>query len=92
MQTQAQRDFHYKSEQVTEPTSGFNRNRFKSWLAQVGRSVVRYLTTQDELKIWQSRDWFGHTWWNVYLPKTGQTVRLTSEEEVRVWVEENLRL
>lgn len=36
MQTHAQRDFHYKLEQIAEPISGFNSNRVKSWLTQAG--------------------------------------------------------
>lgn len=91
MQTHAQRDLYYKLEEITEPVSSFNSNRFKSWLAQVGHSIIRYLTTQDEPRIWQSKNWFGHSWWNVYLPKTEQRVRLNSEAEVRIWLEENLR-
>jgi hypothetical protein len=91
MQTQAQKNLYCTLEQITEPISDFNSNRFKNWLAQIGHFIVKYLTTQDEPKIWQSKDWFGRSWWNVYLPRTGQTVRLTSEAEVRIWLEENLR-
>ncbi len=91
MQTQAQKNLYRTLEQITEPISDFNSNRFKNWLAQIGNFIVQYLTTQDEPKIWQSKDWFGHSWWNVYLPRTGQMVRLSSEAEVRVWLEENLR-
>jgi len=91
MQTQAQKNLYRTLEQITEPISDFNSNRFKNWLAQIGNFIVQYLTTQDEPKIWQSKDWFGHSWWNVYLPRTGQMVRLSSEAEVRIWLEENLR-
>lgn len=92
MQTDMQRALYWKLEQIAEPISSFRNNGFKSWLTGVWQSIVRYLTTQNEPKIWQSNDWFGHSWWNVYLPETGQTVRLTSEAEVRVWLEENFRL
>lgn len=91
MQTQAQKNLYRTLEQITEPISDFNSNRFKNWLAQVGNFIVQYLTTRDEPKVWQSKDWFGHSWWNVYLPRTGQMVRLSSEAEVRIWLEENLR-
>jgi hypothetical protein len=91
MQPYAQRDFYYKLEQIAEPASRFNSNRFRDWLAQIKRFIIEYLTIQDEPKVWQSKDWFGHSWWNVYLPKTEQRVRLNSEAEVRIWLEENLR-
>lgn len=91
MQIDTQRALYWKLEQIVEPVTRSRTNEFKNWLIKVGQSIVRFLTTQDELKIWQSKDWFGHSWWNVYIPKTEQRVRLNSEEEVRIWLEENLR-
>ena len=91
MQTDSQKNIDWELAQIAEPICSFKGNGFKSWLTEIWQSIVQNLTRQDEPKVWQSRDWFGHSWWNVYLPKTGQTVRLSSEEEVRVWLEENLR-
>jgi hypothetical protein len=91
IQTEIQKNCYWELEEIAEPISSFKGNRFNNWLTNVWRSLVHSLTTQDEPKVWQSRDWLGHSWWNVYLPKTGQTVRLSSQEEVRFWLEGNLR-
>lgn len=91
MQTNAQKVCCWESEQIVEPISRSKGDGFRKWFAKVWQSVIRYFTTQDEPKIWQSKDWFGHSWWNVYLPKTGQTARFNSEDEIQVWLEENLR-
>ncbi|MBC7972550.1 MAG: hypothetical protein H7Z11_20890 [Verrucomicrobia bacterium] len=46
--------------------------------------------SQVEPEIRQTLDQTGQTWWNVYDPRTGQTVFLESEAEVRVWLEARL--
>lgn len=91
MQTDLPEVFHQKLEQNAEPNSVNRKNRCKEWFTQFCRLIVRRLTTQDEPKIWRSQDRSGHVRWSVYLAGTGQTIRLASEEEVRLWLEENLR-
>jgi hypothetical protein len=41
----------------------------------------------NELRIWQSCDRFGNTWWHVYDPVTGKHSSVASEEELRIWIE-----
>ncbi|MBD1847284.1 hypothetical protein H6F89_28540 [Cyanobacteria bacterium FACHB-63] len=71
-------------------TSSFENNSLKTWLTQFWQRVVRAMSPSDEPKVWHSKNWFGQAGWTVYLPKTGQTVRLSSEAEVRVWLEGHL--
>ena len=92
MQTEAQRALYWELEQITESIYKSESSSLKNWLTGIWQVVINVMTTSDEPKIWTSKDWFGHTWWNIYFPRTGQIVRLNSEEEVRVWLEENLRL
>ncbi|HIK18575.1 MAG TPA: hypothetical protein IGS53_25280 [Leptolyngbyaceae cyanobacterium M33_DOE_097] len=92
MQTEAQRALYWELEQITESVSKSEPNSLKNWLNGIWQVIVNVMTTSDEPKIWTSTDWFGHIWWNVYFPRTGQTVRLNSEEEVRIWLEEHLHL
>ncbi len=47
-------------------------------------------SSQVEPEIRQTLDQTGQTWWKVYDPRTGQTVFLESEAEVRVWLEARL--
>lgn len=92
MQTEAQKALYWELEQITESVSKPESSSLKNWLTGIWQVVVNIMTTSDEPKVWTSRDWFGHTWWNIYFPRTGQTIRLNSEEEVRIWLEENLHL
>lgn len=90
MQTEAQRVLYWELEQITEPISSSGNNPSKGWLTDVWQFIARAMTASDESKVWYSTDWLGHIWWNIYFPRTGQTVRLSSEDEVRIWLEENL--
>ncbi len=90
MQTEAQRALYWELEQITESVSQSESDPLKSWLTAIWQAVINVLNSSDEPKVWTSKDWFGQTVWNVYLPQSGQTIRLNSEEEVRVWLEEHL--
>lgn len=61
----------------------------ESWLKKLWRSLVTALVQRSEMHIWQTADRSGHTWWNVYDPTTGETVRLDSDAEVRAWIEQS---
>ncbi len=49
---------------------------------------VPQLPGYPEPHIWYGPDRAGHNWWHVYDPKSGQTIELETEEEVRIWLEE----
>lgn len=92
MQTETQRARYCELELITDTSSKAKNHSLQRWWAGVWYFLINALTTSNEPKVWTSKDWFGHTVWNVYFPKTGQTIRLSSEEEVRIWLEENLHL
>lgn len=46
------------------------------------------LTKEPELRVWQTRDRRGQISWNAYDPKSGQSVRLASEAEMKMWIEQ----
>lgn len=92
MQTKAQKALYLELEQIAEPVSSSKNNPLKSWLTRISYFLSNAMTPSSEPKVWCSKDWFGHTWWNIYLPRTGQTVRLSSEEEVRIWLDEHLHV
>jgi hypothetical protein len=58
-------------------------------LRQFGQRIWKALTSEPQLKVWQSKDHAGNVWYRVYDPKTGRTACLASEEEVRMWIEES---
>ncbi len=91
MQTESQKVLQ-ELEQTTEPAASSKSNPLVNWLINTWHAITCAMTPAYEPKVWQSKDWFGHTWWNVYLPRTGQMARFSSEEEVRIWLEEHFHL
>ncbi|MDX2216406.1 MAG: hypothetical protein SFY66_24290 [Oculatellaceae cyanobacterium bins.114] len=62
-----------------------------SVLKTLGQQLLAFLSHGSELQIWQTQNRSGEAWWNVYDPITQQTVRLLSEMEVRIWIEQRYR-
>lgn len=54
---------------------------------RLGTWLVKVLTTSDELRIWvcETRDGM---LWHAYDPVSGQTRQFTSENELRVWIDQ----
>ena len=90
MQTKSQRALYYELELIADPSARTENHTSQSGWMVVWRAFVNALMTSSEPKVWSSRDWFGHTWWNIYLPQTGQMARFSSPEEARIWLEQNL--
>lgn len=40
MQTNAQKSFYWKLEQIAEPISNLRSNGLKGWLAEIGQSII----------------------------------------------------
>lgn len=71
-----------------EPTKGKAKSKFFVPLKSAWQRLVNFLTTTNELQVWQSSDRHGNTWWNAYDPATGRSTKLSSEAEMRVWIEQ----
>ena len=63
-------------------------NSLKKIASQLGQSFINYLTRSPEPQVCQKSDRAGNTWWSVYDPNTGGSSNLSSEMEVRMWLEE----
>lgn len=90
MQTKSQRALYYELELIADLSAKTENQASQSWWSGIWCALANVLITQNEPKVWSSQDWFGHTWWNIYLPQTGQTARFSSPEEARLWLEQNL--
>lgn len=86
---------HY-SHSTHQPDSSYNpQKQVKSFSSNVlslvktiGHHLLSYLSQGSELRVWQTTDRQGTTWWNVYDPVTQRSVRLISEAEVLTWIEQ----
>uniref|UniRef100_B8HZC6 Uncharacterized protein n=1 Tax=Cyanothece sp. (strain PCC 7425 / ATCC 29141) TaxID=395961 RepID=B8HZC6_CYAP4 len=59
-----------------------------SWLSRIWQWLKDALFEQTELQLLLKRDRYGHLWWYAYDPVTGRVGWLSSEDEVRAWIEE----
>lgn len=50
--------------------------------------LIRVLSASNELQVWK-RDRQGHTYWHAYDPLTGNSTCLSSEAEMRIWIEQH---
>ncbi len=74
------------SRQELKPqTNDFN---LLSILKKVGNYLLAVLTEESDLHIRQQEDRFGNTTCPVYEPQTGQSAQFSSEEDVRIWIDE----
>lgn len=71
-----------------QPESSAPKLTLLSVLKDIGRYLLSALTKESGLRIWLSQDRFGNIWWNVYDPKTGESVQRDSEQEILIWLEE----
>lgn len=90
MQTETQKALYCELELIPYTDSKAKNPSSQDWWAGIWHFLVNALTTSDEPEVWTSTDWYGRTWWNIYLPGTGQTAQFSSSEEARIWLEENL--
>jgi hypothetical protein len=56
-------------------------------LGQLWHRCTEAIAVDTEPHVWKTRD-HGHIFWHAYDPNTGSLSDFTSENEVRVWLEE----
>jgi hypothetical protein len=71
-----------------QPKPTVNKLAFTSKISRLIQQIVVSLTKAPEPRIGTVKDSFGNTVWCVYDPIRGQSARLASETEVRIWLEE----
>lgn len=63
----------------------------RNLVENIAQNLLFALTSREEPRIRQARDRQGRTFWQVYDPSTGFQSRFSSEDEVRVWLEEQYK-
>lgn len=90
MQTETRKALYCELELIPDTTSKAKNHSSQGWWTSIWNFLVNALTASNEPQVWSSTDWFGHIWWNVYFPRTGQIAQFSSKEEARIWLENNL--
>lgn len=52
------------------------------------RNLIQTLTCGHELQVWRKTDRDGNAYWQAFDPKTRKSTRLSSEAEMRIWIEQ----
>ncbi|UBF28172.1 hypothetical protein K9N68_09960 [Kovacikia minuta CCNUW1] len=87
-------DLELAPETASEPKSN-NSNWKTNWKTNFHNLLQflgKVLTSGQEPRIWERTDRTGNTRWYVYSPITGYTACLSSEQEVRMWLEQYYRI
>ncbi|MEL6158253.1 MAG: hypothetical protein AAFQ40_15100 [Cyanobacteria bacterium J06623_5] len=61
-----------------------------SWAEQLGQSLLRFMTGDQQIRIWQKKTQSGLVWC-AYDPFSDQLKTCASESELRIWLEHRHR-
>lgn len=89
MQTVEQR-FQYQKLELIAPKPSF-KARVGAMLSALPELILGLGTTSQEPQISQRRDRAGQLQWRVYDPMSGQSSQFSSENDVRIWLENRYR-
>jgi hypothetical protein len=54
----------------------------------ITEKLIQALTRGHELQVWQKKDRNGNAYWQAFDPKTRKSTSLSSEAEMRIWIEQ----
>lgn len=57
-------------------------------LQKIFQGVIYALTRGHELQVWRKKDRNGNAYWQAFDPKTRRSTSLSSEAEMRIWIEQ----
>lgn len=63
--------------------------RMVSALKSVWEALLRAIMNRSELQVWQTSDKEGCPHWNAYDPVSDRSISLSTEAEMRMWIEQN---
>lgn len=57
-------------------------------LSKFGQHILEILSRCAELKVWEKTDRQGNHYWQGYDPQHGKSVSFGTEDEIRIWIEQ----
>jgi hypothetical protein len=76
-----------KSFDSSPPNSSAHGLQLGRAIKAIGDKIATFLTTGNELHVWTNQQ-HGHVIWHVYDPMTEHKEQFSSEEELRLWLEQ----
>ncbi|MEG4444252.1 hypothetical protein QUB47_33275 [Microcoleus sp. AT9_B5] len=58
-----------------------------SAINQIGQFFLYLIAGDDELRIWQTCDRYGNTWWHGCDRATGRSTCVATDDEMRAWID-----
>lgn len=58
-----------------------------SAMNQIGQFLLVAAVGGDNLKIWQTADRDGNSWWHGFDPLTGRSTWVATDDEMRAWID-----
>ncbi|MEG4420266.1 hypothetical protein QUA70_17000 [Microcoleus sp. LAD1_D5] len=58
-----------------------------SAINQIGQFLLYLTSGEDALRIWQTRDRYGNTWWHGCDRATGRSTCVATDDEMRAWID-----
>lgn len=79
---------HFSSHAIE---SKHNKSTVKTQTDNIWQSLIKRLFESPELRVWHTYDGGGNIWWSAYDPKNRCSICQTSEDQMRVWIEQRYR-
>ncbi|HSF75588.1 MAG TPA: hypothetical protein VLA84_17465 [Microcoleus sp.] len=58
-----------------------------SAINKIGQFLLYLISSEDELRIWQTCDRYGNTWWHGCDRATGRSTCVATDDEMRAWLD-----
>ncbi|MEP6517128.1 hypothetical protein NDI35_13440 [Microcoleus vaginatus FACHB-2002] len=58
-----------------------------SAINQIRQFLLYLISSEDELRIWQTCDRYGNTWWHGCDRATGRSTCVATDDEMRAWID-----
>ncbi|MEG3838224.1 MULTISPECIES: hypothetical protein [unclassified Microcoleus] len=56
-------------------------------IKKIGQFLLYLISSEDELRIWQTCDRYGNTWWHGCDRATGRSTCVATDDEMRAWID-----
>lgn len=74
-----------------KPINQKSKPSFWLKIKQLLESLLQSSLATPGLQVWSKRDRYGNTLWSAYDPLTGHSISRITEEQMRVWIEQQYR-
>ncbi|MEG4807312.1 hypothetical protein QUA82_05800 [Microcoleus sp. F8-D3] len=71
----------------TKPSEKQKGQSLFSAINQIGQFFLYLISGEDELRIWQTCDRYGNTWWHGCDRATGRSTCVATDDEMRAWID-----